>query len=64
MISVISNNLPLDKIAAWLYDLTPDVIGYLLMYFGLRKIGYYSHKFSLANRFCLFPWWLPLRYSA
>ena len=23
---VISNNLPLDKIAAWLYDLTPDVI--------------------------------------
>lgn len=31
-------------------DLTPDILGYLLVMFGLRKIGRYSHKFAVAYK--------------
>lgn len=40
----------LELLGSRMLDLTPDVLGYILIMFGLRKIGSYSHKFSIAYR--------------
>ena len=43
-------DFPLELAGGRILDLTPDILGYILVAFGLRNIGSYSHKFAIAYK--------------
>lgn len=47
-------DFPLQLAESKVLDLTPDILGYLLIIFALHKLGRYSHKFTIAHKITMF----------
>ena len=47
-------DFPMQLGGGRILDLTPDVLGYILIIFGLREIGRFSHRFAIAYKVSFF----------